>query len=91
MLSHAVNAGLHDNILVKAEHLKAFLDDVTIASGSKSFILEFFFRPLTSMPVMPSGRMRAYAWTTPVNSSTVKRLFSMSVVGMTSSVHNPYP
>lgn len=44
MLSHAVNAGLHDNILVKAEHLKAFLDDVTIASGSKSFILEFFLQ-----------------------------------------------
>lgn len=34
----------HDNILVKAEHLKAFLDDVTIASGSKSFILEFFLQ-----------------------------------------------
>ncbi len=69
------------NILVKAEHLKAFLDDVNDCIRQPNlFILEFFFGPLTSMPVMPSRTHEKGVCMDDAGQIhlTVKRLFSMS-------------
>ena len=48
----------------------------------------FFMKLLTSMSVMPFGRILAAAWMMPLSSSTVKRLFSIALSGST-SVHIP--
>lgn len=38
---HAVNAALHDDTAVEFQHIKTFLDDVTIAFCCEMLILEF--------------------------------------------------
>ena len=52
--------------------------------------LNFFSTLLTSRSSSPWGRIRAQAWMMPVSSSTVKRLFSRFVSGLT-SLQRPQP
>ena len=49
MGGHAVDAALHDDGGVKAQHLKATIDNLAVAFGSELQILEFFLEALKGL------------------------------------------